>query len=81
MIKIVNRYHILSNELESDRASKSKRFLTKFMFKCAVGKPHIAFNGETIFDGKFRIFLFETVEPTKMNSKNRLKGILETKLM
>ncbi|XP_042032329.1 uncharacterized protein LOC121779044 [Salvia splendens] len=79
MAKTSDRYYLLPGETEPYRACKSKRFITKVMFMCAVCRPHIAKNGEVIFDGKICIFPFTTMEPAKRKSKNRPRGTLEIK--
>ncbi|XP_042044931.1 uncharacterized protein LOC121790904 [Salvia splendens] len=79
MTKTSDRYYLLPDENEPYRSCKSKRFITKVMFMCAVCRPHFAENGEVIFDGKIGIFPFTTMEPAKRRSKNRPRGTLETK--
>ena len=51
------------------------------MFICTVAQPIFGTNGEVIFDGKIRIFSFTSQVPTPRKSKNREKGVLETKLI
>ena len=59
--------------------AKSKRFMIKVMFLCAVARPRFNANGECIFDGKIGLWpLVEQVE-AKINSCNRPAGTLETK--
>ncbi|XP_057786554.1 uncharacterized protein LOC131003999 [Salvia miltiorrhiza] len=77
--KCSDRYYLLPDEEDPYRSCKSKRFITKVMFMCAVTRPLYSSDGELIFDGKIGIFPFTTKEPAKRNSKNRLKGTLETK--
>lgn len=79
MTKTTDRYYLLPDEEEPYRSCKSKRFITKVMFMCAVCRPYIAEHGEVIFDGKIGIFSFTTKEPAKRGSKNRPRGTLETK--
>ncbi|XP_042051570.1 uncharacterized protein LOC121796862 [Salvia splendens] len=79
MTKASDRYYLLPNEDEPYRACKSKRFITKVMFKCAVSRPQFGTNGQTIFDGKIGIFSFTEQVPAKRKSKNRPRGTLETK--
>ncbi|XP_042013473.1 uncharacterized protein LOC121761851 [Salvia splendens] len=79
MTKTSERYYLLPGETEPYRACKSKRFITKVMFMCAVCRPQFAENGEVIFDGKIGIFPFTTMEPAKRKSKNRPPGTMETK--
>ncbi|XP_042041456.1 uncharacterized protein LOC121786928 [Salvia splendens] len=79
MTKASDRYYLLPDEDEPYRACKSKRFITKVMFMCAVSRPQFGTDGQTIFDGKIGIFSFTEQVPTKRKSKNRPRGTLETK--
>ena len=79
MTKATDRYYLLPDEIEPYRARKSKRFITKVMFMCAVCRPVIAADEQVLFDGKIGIFPFTTMEPANRNSKNRPKGTMETK--
>ncbi|XP_057793339.1 uncharacterized protein LOC131009959 [Salvia miltiorrhiza] len=74
-----DRYYLLPDETDLYRATKSKRFITKVMFMCAVSRPQYSADGQELFDGKIGIFPFTTVEPTKRKSKNRANGVLEVK--
>ncbi|XP_042012409.1 uncharacterized protein LOC121760879 [Salvia splendens] len=65
MTKCTDRYYLLPDEEEPYRSCKSKRFITKVMFMCAVCKPYFAEDGDVIFDGKVDIFPFTTQEPAK----------------
>ncbi|XP_057779623.1 uncharacterized protein LOC130998210 [Salvia miltiorrhiza] len=77
--KTNDRYYILPNEEEPYRTCKSKRYIEKIMFMCAVARPIFGLDGRCIFDGKFGIFPFTTMEATQRNSKNRMKGTMEVK--
>ncbi|XP_057791292.1 uncharacterized protein LOC131008429 [Salvia miltiorrhiza] len=79
LTKTADRYYLLPNEIEPHRSCKSKRFIDKIMFLCAISRPIIDSNGEIIFDGKIGIFPFTTEEAATRNSKNRAKGTIETK--
>ncbi|XP_057770858.1 uncharacterized protein LOC130990650 [Salvia miltiorrhiza] len=79
MTKTSDRYYLLPKETDLYRACKSKRFITKVMFMCAVTRPQFSADGQELFDGKIGIFPFITVEATKRKSKNRAKGVLEVK--
>ncbi|XP_042032594.1 uncharacterized protein LOC121779336 [Salvia splendens] len=79
LTKSADRYYLLPDEEEPQRSCRSKRFITKVMFLCAVGRPHFGPNGETLFDGKLGIFPFTEMVPAQRNSKNRPRGTLETK--
>ncbi|XP_042019041.1 uncharacterized protein LOC121766872 [Salvia splendens] len=79
MTKSSDRYYLLPDEAEPYRACKSKRFITKVMFMCAVSRPVFGLDGQTKFDGKLGIFPFTELAAAKRKSKNRPKGTLETK--
>ncbi|XP_042056497.1 uncharacterized protein LOC121801104 [Salvia splendens] len=79
MTKTTDRYYLLPDEDEPYRSCKSKRFITKVMFMCAVCRPYFGEDGDVIFDGKIGIFPFTTKEPAQRKSKNRANGTLETK--
>ena len=79
MTKTTDRYYLLPDEDEPYRACKSKRFITKVMFMCAVCRPVFGPDGQTKFDGKLGIFPFTEVVPAKRKSKNGPRGTLETK--
>ncbi|XP_057791334.1 uncharacterized protein LOC131008478 [Salvia miltiorrhiza] len=74
-----HRYYLAPGEPEPHRTCKSKKFITKIMFMCAVTRPLIAENGTVLFDGKIGIFPFTIQVPAKRNSRNRQAGTLETK--
>ncbi|VFQ83711.1 unnamed protein product [Cuscuta campestris] len=79
MTKTSQRFYLLPEEVDPYRTCKSKRFITKVMFLCVVGKSLFDDNGVVLWDGKIGIFHFtETVE-AKRRSKNRAKGVLEVK--
>ncbi|XP_042035364.1 uncharacterized protein LOC121781707 [Salvia splendens] len=77
--KTTDRYYLLPDEEEPYRACKSKRFITKVMFMCAVCRPYFGDSGNVIFDGKIAILPFTRQEPAMRKSKNRPRGTLETK--
>ncbi|XP_042047354.1 uncharacterized protein LOC121793381 [Salvia splendens] len=79
MTKTTDRYYLLPDEEEPYRSCKSKRFITKVMFMCAVYRPYFGESGDVIFDGKIAIFPFTRQEPAMRKSKNRPRGTLETK--
>ncbi|XP_074290579.1 uncharacterized protein LOC141617297 [Silene latifolia] len=72
MTKPTSRYYIGSTEPAPYRCCKSKRYITKVMFMCAVSRPTYKENGEVEFDGKLGIWPFTFQEPAKRNSKNRV---------
>ncbi|XP_057780151.1 uncharacterized protein LOC130998761 [Salvia miltiorrhiza] len=77
--KTNDRYYLLPDEGEPYRTCKSKRYIEKIMFMCAVVRPIFGLDGRCIFDGKFEIFPFTTMEAAQRNSKNRMKGTMEVK--
>ncbi|XP_057774932.1 uncharacterized protein LOC130993913 [Salvia miltiorrhiza] len=79
LTKTKDRYYLMPDEEEPYRTCKSKRFIDKIMFMCAVARPIIDIDGTVLFDGKLGIYPFTTTEPAKRNSKNRLKGTMEVK--
>ncbi|XP_042008973.1 uncharacterized protein LOC121757505 [Salvia splendens] len=79
MTKASDRYYMLPDKDEPYRSCRSKRFITKVMFMCAVSRPQFDTDGQTIFDGKICIFPFTEQVPAKRMSKNRSRGTLETK--
>ncbi|XP_042009191.1 uncharacterized protein LOC121757765 [Salvia splendens] len=79
MTKTSDRYYLLPDEVEPYKACKSKRFITKVMFMCAVSRPVFGLDGLTKFDGKLGIFPFTELVAAQRKSKNRAKGTLETK--
>ncbi|XP_021850422.1 uncharacterized protein [Spinacia oleracea] len=79
MTKGTQRYYLLPNDLGPYRSCKSKRFITKVMFLCAVARPRFNANGECIFDGKVGMFPFVKWVPAKRRSSNRPAGTLELK--
>ncbi|XP_057811554.1 uncharacterized protein LOC131025785 [Salvia miltiorrhiza] len=74
-----HRFYLTPGEAEPHRTCKSKKFITKVMFMCAVCRPLIAEDGTVLFDGKIGIFPFTEYIPAKRNSKNREAGTLEQK--
>ena len=58
----------VGNSTPKTKSMKSKRFVPKIMFLCAIAKPV----GD--FDGKIGIYPFTTMEMAKRDSKNREAG-------
>ena len=67
------------NEIEPERNSKSKKFITKVMFMAAVARPRYDTHRKHYFDGKIGIWPFVYQEPAKRISKNRARGTMVTK--
>ncbi|XP_057770889.1 uncharacterized protein LOC130990682 [Salvia miltiorrhiza] len=79
LTKTKDRYYLMPDEVEPYRTCKSKRYIPKIMFMCAVARPIIDSDGTVLFDGKFGIFPFTTNEAAQRNSKNRCKGTMEVR--
>ncbi|KAH6800736.1 hypothetical protein C2S52_001200 [Perilla frutescens var. hirtella] len=79
MKKETHRFYLTPEEAEPHRSCKSKKFISKIMFMCAVSRPLLAADGSALFDGKIGVFPFTHKVPAKMASKNRSRGTLETK--
>ncbi|XP_042003778.1 uncharacterized protein LOC121752748 [Salvia splendens] len=52
MTKVSDRYYLLPDEDEPYRSCKSKRYITKVMFMCAVSRPQFDANGQATYDGQ-----------------------------
>ena len=70
--------HLANDEPEPERHCKSKWYIGKIMFICAVARPRLLPSGEW-WDGKIGIWPFMELVPAKRNSVNREKGTLEVK--
>ena len=79
MTKINTNYYLVPGETPPHRTCKSKRYITKVMFMCAVARPRWDSHAHRHFDGKIGIWPFTFEEPAKRSSKNRPAGTLETK--
>lgn len=79
MTREIERVYKTPGEDDPYRACKSKRFIPKVMFMCAVSRPIFNCDGQVLFDGKIGLFPFTTREPATRNSKNRVRGTMVTK--
>ncbi|XP_057770912.1 uncharacterized protein LOC130990701 [Salvia miltiorrhiza] len=77
--KTAQRFYLTPEEIEPHRTCKSKKFITKVMFMCAVCRPIFNSDGSCLFDGKIGIFPFTELVPAKRKSKNRAAGTMEWK--
>ncbi|XP_057779553.1 uncharacterized protein LOC130998136 [Salvia miltiorrhiza] len=77
--KTNHRFYLTPQETEPHRTCKSKKFITKVMFMCAMCRPIFDTDGSVLFDGKIGIFPFTEMVPAKRSSKNRQAGTLEEK--
>ncbi|XP_057808852.1 uncharacterized protein LOC131023326 [Salvia miltiorrhiza] len=77
--KTSQRFYLTPEETEPHRTCKSKKFIQKVMFMCAVCRPVFDDDGSCLFDGKIGIFPFTELVPAKRKSKNRAAGTMELK--
>lgn len=66
-------------EPDPERKCKSKRFITKAMFLCALARPRINTITGEMWDGKLEIWPFVKQVAAARSSVNRSRGTLETK--
>lgn len=78
LTKEIERYYIVEGEEVVHRTCKSKRFITKVMFMCAVARPLYNVDWQVLFDGKIGVFPFTKQVATMRKSKNRPRGTFET---
>nr|AFM74331.1 tranposase [Pseudo-nitzschia multiseries] len=71
--------YLCSGEPEPHSTCKSKRFIEKVMFLCAVARPRHDADRNAGFDGKIGIWPFVVKEPAQRNSVNRPRGTMVTK--
>ena len=67
-------FYIAKDEKEPHFQAKSKRYLPKVMFLCAVARPRFDSSGQCVFDGKLGIWPFVSTVEAKRASKNRPAG-------
>lgn len=79
LTKDTHRYYMTPMEEDPYRSCKSKKFIPKVMFMCAVCRPLFGSDGSVIFDGKIGIWPFTEEVEAKRGSKRRPKGTKETK--
>ncbi|XP_057773761.1 uncharacterized protein LOC130993059 [Salvia miltiorrhiza] len=77
--KANHKFYLTPEETDPHRTCKSKKFIKKVMFSCAVSRPLFNEDGSVLFDGKIGIFPFTEMVPAKRTSKNRLAGTMEEK--
>jgi hypothetical protein len=71
--------YLAPGEEEPHRSTKSKKYITKVMFLCAVARPRFDYTAKHYFDGKIGMWPFVESVPAKRASRNRPKGTMETK--
>ncbi|XP_057811571.1 uncharacterized protein LOC131025799 [Salvia miltiorrhiza] len=74
-----HKFYLTPAEIDPHRTCKSKKFIKKVMFLCAVCRPLFNEDGSVLFDGKIGIFPFTEMVPAKRTSKNREAGTMEEK--
>jgi hypothetical protein len=77
--KVKKTYYLAPGEVPPARATKSKRFIEKVMFLCAVARPRHDTTSNTSFDGKLGIWPFVEMVPAQRSSRNRPAGTLVMK--
>ncbi|RQM30082.1 hypothetical protein B5M09_013750, partial [Aphanomyces astaci] len=75
--KVKRRFYLYDDEEMTERATKSKKFITKVMFLAAVARPRYDPHKKQMFDCKIVIWPFVEEEAAVRSSKNRPKGTLE----
>ncbi|KAI5400539.1 uncharacterized protein LOC127096114 [Lathyrus oleraceus] len=75
--KVTNYLHV--DEEEPHRTCKSKKFISKVMFLCAVTRPRFDNEENETYSGKIGIFPFVYEQPARRSSVNRVAGTIETK--
>lgn len=75
--KVTNYLHV--DEEEPHRTCKSKNFISKVMFLCAVTRPRFDNEENETYSGKIGIFPFVYEQPARRSSVNRVAGTIETK--
>lgn len=79
MTRASQNFYMLPCEPLPHRTCKSKKFITKIMFMSTIGRPRYDENGVCTFDCKIGIFPFTIMKPTKQESKNKSRGVMEVK--
>ncbi|XP_057808793.1 uncharacterized protein LOC131023265 [Salvia miltiorrhiza] len=74
-----HKFYLTPAEIDPHCTCKSKKFIKKVMFVCAVCRPLFNEDGSVLFDGKIGIFPFTEMVPAKRTSKNREAGTMEEK--
>ncbi|MCP4504234.1 MAG: hypothetical protein GY822_30295 [Deltaproteobacteria bacterium] len=73
------KYYLVDGERVPLRVTKSKRFIPKIMFLCAVARPRWDSRKNQKWDGKIGIWPLATKKPAVRASRNRPAGTMETK--
>ncbi len=70
MKEVTKRYYLGDGEPDPQRKSKSKRYIEKIMFLCAVARPRHDTHSNTDFDGKLGIWPFVHMVRAQQTSPN-----------
>lgn len=79
IMKDSQRFYLTPDEDVPHRTAKSKSFVEKVMFLCAIARPRYNPKTRLYFDGKIGIWPFISLQAAKRNSKNRPAGTMEMK--
>ncbi|KAF0749807.1 hypothetical protein AaE_006917, partial [Aphanomyces astaci] len=79
--KNIRKVYLTAGEEPEQRASSSKRFVSKVMFLAAVARPRYDEARGMYFDGKLGIWPFLEFAPAARNSRNRPAGTLVPSLV
>lgn len=74
LCKETNTFYLAKDEANPHIESKSKRFLPKVMFLCAVARPRFDDDGLCVFDGKLGIWPFVERAVAQRSSRSRPAG-------
>ena len=72
-------FYLALGEKAPHRQTRSKRYVQKVMFLCAVARPRYDSHQNRMWDGKLGIWPFAELRPAKRASANRAAGTLEWK--
>jgi len=81
IIELMGKYYLLPEEEEPLRQAKSKRYILKVMFLCAIARPRWDPHKKQWWDGKIGMWPFTYTEAAKRKSKNCPKGTIVTKVI
>lgn len=79
MCKETNTFYLAHDEPDPVVVGKSKRFIPKVMFLCALARPRFDEDSRCTFDGKIGLWPFTEIVLAKRNSRNRPAGTPEIK--
>ncbi|KAF0703908.1 hypothetical protein AaE_015205 [Aphanomyces astaci] len=65
LTRVKGKFYVYDDEVLPDRQAKSKRFITKIMFLCAVARPRFDVWRNRMFDGRIGMWPFVVKEPAQ----------------